>query len=604
MKKKRTLQKLVILFSSIALIILPVSAMFNAEGLPFTPTATGTINGEVQVFGTYGLKNPPITLSFSLPRDPAYAVIYYGVWGGTERYTGWSMITVNNNPPRRTQLFGQDDMNQNVLESGNGVYFISEEATSLLHAGENVITATDSRGEAGSKIDGRIYGIWAVVAMENDGSATTQYFLFEGNENLHGEGWAGKNPTRKNSCSIDIPALSLGPSARANLTVLTLCGTKGQPDYVTFNGNDLGAPAQPANEYPPGARDIANEQTGDANGGTGISSRYVDMETFDVTSLIKSNNVVGFERGRDSNNDGKIATTGAAPEGEDYLHPCLALLSVTQPGKAGTPAYSLGKLEVRGAYTGNMASVSSKLINSGVISQNPVTVTFSVDGTPVSSFPVTPDKSGIQVISTNWTAKEGSHTLDLSLPGGVTASQPVKVGSPPKISIKIGEPRRPGESGPAGTPTAKSPLPPITAVAALAAVLLIARRPPGRFGSRSICTTLIVCMLATTCGVIFIHPVAGADGPAGMSEYSIPVTVSNSGGSDQPEFDIALYIDGEKVAVRILKDGLAAGITDTILIPVYVTPGKHTIAVVAGLNKRIVGGDPTATRVERTYDFP
>lgn len=72
----------------------------------------------------------------------------------------------------------------------------------------------------------------------------------------------------------------------ADLTLLYLTGSPGEPDYLEFNGHGIGGD------------DVAN-------GGNG-KTPYVDFKTFDVTKYIQAENSVLFLRGKDINGDGKI----------------------------------------------------------------------------------------------------------------------------------------------------------------------------------------------------------------------------------------------------------------------------------------------------------
>ena len=591
----RTLFYLLILI----LLILPsVSAIYQSEGISLTPVAMGTVKGDVQVFSTSGLVNPPVTLDLTFENEPEFARIYYAVWGGTEKYTGSSSVTINGRAPNKIQLYGEDDMNPGVYVSSYGVYFISEEATGLLHAGQNRITVETSRGEPNSRIDGRVYGIWVVTATPDESNTFTQYVLSEGNENLHGEGWAGTNPTRKDSCTLRIKGIGTTGVTSARLTILLLTGTRGQPDYVTFNGRDLGIAATPADEYPAGARDIGNERSNDADGNTGTDTRYVDLETFDVTGLIKEVNEIRFERGRDLNGDGDISTTGSLPEGEDYIHPTLALLAVTRSGQAGVPSYNLEGLEIKNAYTGAEATISALLTNAGVYTGSPVEVIYSVDGTPVQNDQVTVDRRGIRQVSTTWSAAGGIHTITVSA-GEATVSRQVEVGSPPVLSVSIGAPRRGDDSGTSGVPVTRAPLSILPVMTGLFAVCLLARRS----SSRSLHLSFVLMLVAAgPAGAVLLAPPAAAAGTQEILEYTVPVTVTNNGGSDATSFDLVLFLDGEKVAVRTVE-GLAAGASDIVSFPIYTAPGTH--ALVVNIETESLSGMNTGkASAEGAYEFP
>ena len=85
----------------------------------------------------------------------------------------------------------------------------------------------------------------------------TRYVIAEGNENLHGEGWAGTLQTRKDSASVAFGSVGDRIDS-ALLTLLLLATQSGQPDYVVFNGHDLGV-----------GDDIGDERSFNADGCAG-----------------------------------------------------------------------------------------------------------------------------------------------------------------------------------------------------------------------------------------------------------------------------------------------------------------------------------------------
>ena len=143
---------------ALVFITAPVSAIYDFEGIPLRAAAQGEVQGDVLTFGTYGLTAPPIECTFSLPAKPVWARVYTGIWGGTERYTGWEEISVNNGVPARRDLFGKDDRNEETYVSGYGVYWVAHDCTDH-PGGKNTIKLTTSRGQPESRIDGRSYGI-------------------------------------------------------------------------------------------------------------------------------------------------------------------------------------------------------------------------------------------------------------------------------------------------------------------------------------------------------------------------------------------------------------------------------------------------------------
>jgi hypothetical protein len=578
-----------------------VSAIYDFEGIPLKVVSQGEVNGVLLVNGTLGLREPPVSLEYSLPGPVTWGRVYAGIWGGTERYTGWVNGSVNGIPLGKITLYGTDDRSPQVAVSGHGVYLVGYNATVLLHQGVNHITIQTSRSDPSAKIDGRVYAVLVVAAVQAPSGTITRYWVAEGNEDLHGEGWSGTNPTRHDTASVtfkgSIPADKMG----ADLTFLLVASTKGQPDYVQFNGVDLGVPPPASSGLPSGARDIGDEISGDACGGKGQESRYVDLETCDVSRLLKSpENTVTFERGRDLDKDGEITTTGDHPEGEDYIHPCLAILSVQREG--GTPSapdMAVTSIQATGAYTGQDATLIASLVNHGTVPSGPVTVIFSVDGTAVATESVTVDPAGIQKVSTPWHAVDGEHTIGAEVvvsgdthPEDNKAVITMRIGSPPDLIVKVDAPSRPSSGD-----TTKAPLGMVAAPVGLAVGFLFFRSRGKRF-SLFLGIMLAVCLVGTP---FFIAPGGASDS---TTVYTLPVTITNIGGSDAPPFSLVIYIDGERVVAHDITEGIPAGQDARVLIQVYTSPGQHRVRMVADEEGKIQDGNRSSNTFEQVLAFP
>lgn len=579
-------------------------AKYNFDGFPLAPVAQGQVQGEVLTFQTVGLANSPMSCEFSLPGDVEWARVYTGVWGGTPKYRGWAQIQMNDHLFEKTILYGEDDTNDNVFVTGYGVYWIAYDATSWLKKGANKVTVNTSQRDPESKIDGRVYCIFVVAAVKESKGQVTEYWVTEGNVNLHSTGWtAGTNANVLDDTSVKFGGIDTG-GEKAALTILELTGTQGQPDYVQLNGKDLGSsPANPS-LYLAGAKDIGNEVSFDANGGKGTSSRYVDVETFDVTGKLSADDTVTFQRGRDLNNDGEITTTGDKPEGEDYIHPVFAMITVQKAKTMATgPDLAVESVAAVNAYNGETGQIVATLRNLGTAVSS-AEVTFSVDGNSISTQQVAVDKSGIQQVSADWEAVTGSHTLrvEASVSGDTdtsnnAADKTITVGTLPDLLLTMSAPTSPGGAKPSGSPIAL-----IIFLASIAlAAGLIALRPPGR---RPLAAILAAAALLSVMLIASQHALPAVRAADDTGLYLLPVTVKNIGGSDTPAFNLSIYIDGHKAAVKPVDQGVKAGEEKKIDVPLYSSSGKHTIKVIADEAGLIKEADKKNNVAEATYDLP
>ncbi|OPY28399.1 MAG: hypothetical protein A4E28_01571 [Methanocella sp. PtaU1.Bin125] len=584
-------------------------AEYSFDGMPFSVVAQGQMQGDVLTFGTYGLRNPPVTCNFSLPADPEWAKIYVGVWGGTNKYTGWGQASVNGHALEKTMLYGKDDRNDNVYCSGYGVYWITYEGTSMLKKGANSITMNTSYAEPGNKLDGRVYMIWVVAAVRDSHAPLTSYWIADGNANLHSAGWAGDNPTILDQTSVVFSGVDTSEATAANLTIVELCGTKLEPDFLLFNGKDIvGSPT--GGNYLPGALDLANAVSYDQGifyGQSGTPAAYVDAEVFDVKGLLASSNTVTFQRGRDLNGDGSIDKVNDLPEGEDYVHPVFAMLKVQKAGASSTaPDLAIEGLRVDNAYAGEDASIVFTLRNLGAAASGDASIIFSVDGQAIDTRQVAVDRSGVQQVSGTWKATAGSHevTVRASVAGDFdtsndAASATITVGSLPDLVLSLGQPYRPGVTT---SETTGSPLlAAITALSVGLAAWLIARRPPGR--RKALATIVLLGAVLAMALVIAssITPVVRAKESTAL--FLLPVTIKNVGGSDAPGFNLTVYLDGEKLTIKSFGDGVRAGSETKIDLPVYASPGSHRMKAVVDEAARIRDANRADNVAESTYEF-
>ena len=278
-----------ILFLVLVLSVGSASADYNFDGVPYTDklemVAHGTVNGSVYVDGGHGIGNarsPPYTQGFNVPDgNPVFSRLYVGVWGGTETKTGTLNTTFNDHEFDTLDLAGVHDTNPEVYCSGHGVYWVVYNTTDHARSGSNTADATIS-----GLLD-RVYGIILVAVYEDDSGEQVEYWINEGNPNLHGLGWSGDIPTANNKAHAYFPGVDPDSASAARLTVAYLCGSPYENDYLYFNDNKLNGD------------DVAS------------STGYFDLLTFDVTDFLEKSSNAKFDRGD-----------------EDYIHPVLAVLTV------------------------------------------------------------------------------------------------------------------------------------------------------------------------------------------------------------------------------------------------------------------------------------
>jgi len=265
----------------------PASADYNYDGVPFTDQLDGIkqgiVKGGVYVDGGHGISPSPYTQSFNVPEGVTWARLYVGVWGGNEEKTGSIAVTFNSEELETLELEGEADTNSNVYCSGHGVYWIVYDVT-----GNQATGSVDAVVTTSGTIDGRVYGVVLAAVYEDPYGQEVQYWINEGNVNLHGTGWSGEHGTNDEAVAEFAGTVDVDKFAAARLAVVYLTGTPGLNDHLYFNDNKL---CDGDN-----CDDIAN------------SKKYFDFKTFDVIDYIEEdNNEAEFERGD-----------------EDYVHPVLS----------------------------------------------------------------------------------------------------------------------------------------------------------------------------------------------------------------------------------------------------------------------------------------
>ncbi len=268
-----------------------VTADYGFDGVPYTDQLKqvehGSVKGGVIVDGGHGLavaKGQPYEQVFSVPDGIiTFSRLYVGVWGGTEKRTGTLQTSFNDHEFETLELKGENDNNPEVYCSGHGVYWVTYDTTGYYTAsGTNKAVARTS-----GEIDGRVYGIILVTVYEDDTGQKVDYWINEGNPNLHSLGWEGDIGYTNDEAYAEFSGINVNEASSSGLTVAYLCGTEGENDYLYFNDNKLNGD------------DVAD------------SRDYFNLLTFDVSGYLDESSDVLFERGD-----------------EDYLHPVLAVLTV------------------------------------------------------------------------------------------------------------------------------------------------------------------------------------------------------------------------------------------------------------------------------------
>jgi hypothetical protein len=179
------------------------------------------------------------------------------------------------------------------------------------------------------------------------------------------------------------------------------------------------------------------------------------------------------------------------------------------------------------------------------------------------------------------------------------AQKDVVIGSLPDLAVSVDAPRSATASA---TRQQKSPLSAATVVSAgvlTLGVCGILHHRNDKDAKKIV--SLIFSLFIVSAGIPLFIPAATA---ADTTQYQVPVTIKNIGGSDAAAFSVTIYLDGEKIATKSYDDGLATGKEVSSDIPVHTTPGSHTIKVVADEAAKVKDGNRGNNVAESTYVFP
>lgn len=303
-------------------------AEYNFDGYPstnqFDGVKQGTVKGGVYVDGGHGLpkdktQENPYSQSFNVPEgNVTWARLYVGVWGSKQTYSGTLQTTFNWNDLGTLTLEGASDSNPDVWCTGNGVYWVNYDVTSLTTKG--FLTATATTEEISTGFDGRVYGIVLVAVYEASDGEEVKYWINAGNVNLHE---TNDEALAEFTGSVDVDKFPV-----ARLTTVYLTGSPGDNDYLYFNDEKL---CDGDN-----CDDIAN------------SMNYFDFKIFDVIDYLeKEANEARFERGEEGN-----------------LHPVLAVLTL-HTEEEGDTDLTVSSVKLPILYAGSSNTISATIENIG-----------------------------------------------------------------------------------------------------------------------------------------------------------------------------------------------------------------------------------------------
>jgi len=311
----------------------PAMADYDFDGVPekdeLVEVEQDAVEGGVYIGGDDHRVGPypypsPYTKSFNVPGDEIiWARLYVGVWGGNEENTGSVAVTFNDKELETLELEGETDTNSNVYCSGHGVYWIYYDVKDNTTSGPIDAVVTTS-----GDIDGRVYGVVLVAVYEESDGEEVEYWINDGNVNLHGEGQSGERKPNNEALANFSGTVDVNKFVMARLTTVYLTGTIVENDYLYFNDNKL--------------------CDGDNCDNIANLERYFDFKTFDVIDYIKKdNNEAKFERGD-----------------EEFVHPVLAVLTL-HTEEEGDSDLTVSNVAVPILYAGSSNTISATIDNIG-----------------------------------------------------------------------------------------------------------------------------------------------------------------------------------------------------------------------------------------------
>ena len=372
-----------------------------------------------------------------------------------------------------------------------------------------------------------------------------------------------------------------------------LTGSKGLPNYLQFNGHQLGTTPQYLLDmgYPDGVTDIANAISGDASTGTGERTSYFDIEFFDVVEHTQADNVLTFLRGRDLNGDGQISDD----EGEDYLHPVIASLALEHKTSVSSkPDLTIDvTMDDISLIDGYDIEIPVMIGNPGRLCEEDFKIGLDVDGIRTTTTNARMDASGVCRTTVNWHAAAGPHLLEITADpeNAVVESDEdnnarvleVTVKTRPDLTVTIGEPEK-LESG-NGLVEASSLL-----------FLLAIGRSKKKKATILLMLMSVLLLSVCLCGCIETRT------EIVQTDYLIPVVITNSGEAAACDFDVNLYLNDEKtVSVQVKELDGTSSIEEELKI--MVTGGEYKLRVTVDEKNRVIESDEVNNANEVTYNF-
>ena len=121
--------------------------------------------------------------------------------------------------------------------------------------------------------------------------------------------------------------------------------------------------------------------------------------------------------------------------------------------------------------------------------------------------------------------------------------------------------------------------------------------PKGLF-SAILAVILILSVALFLSGCVDTQPVDGED----IVSYSVPVEITNAGEASALNFDLYLFVDGEKSVIKKISQ-LKGGESIIETLPIVVESGTHTIRVVVNDNNRVKEFRRENNEDAITFDF-